>query len=414
MNRRLLAWVPAAAVVAAGLVRSLRGWSDFEGYATVGKLLRAGVYSQGLLSTWPPAFALFAVPLSFLHGLGAAGRLVWALTNLLAFAWACARLWRVAGNGAPWWVAPAAAFVASPFLAQHLEFHQVYMLIFALAVEGFLAAREGSEARAGLALGLAGALKVTPALTLPVFLLRRQWRLCAVAVGAALACSAALALPLGVRGAVAAHWYWLERAAGLRGTHGIRNQSILALVERWTTGEARREEAGLEPVFPMEGRQADRLGKALSCLLLLFACFRMRRADPAVAACVLLPVAVLAVPYAWRSQYVVFAPLLALTLLRLSRGASPLEWALAAPFFLAMPLREPGLIGERAYALLEGAGATCIEGLLLIAATLYRGSMEKYGANRGSPSRSSGERLMPMSIAILPMGVSQRSPKPVA
>jgi len=300
-----------------------------------------------------------------------AARLLWATFNALVFTFACARWWRAAGGArAAWWVAPAGALVVAPFLVQHLVFHQTYALIFALLVEAFLAAQAIRDGRAGAFLGAGGSLKVTPALLLPYFLFRRRWRIASAAVCAALLCSLSLVPFLGWRGTVEAHRAWISRASALRGTHGIRNQSIEAFVERLTTGEARLEGAGIDPLVALSGPNADALGKALSWALLLVACFLLRKVEPVQALPALAAISVLAVPYCWRSQYIALAPLILVSLVRLSSRPDALSLLLRVPFFLCAVQREPALIGARNFAVLEGAGITCFVSLLLIADAL--------------------------------------------
>ncbi|MGZ6125395.1 MAG: glycosyltransferase family 87 protein, partial [Myxococcales bacterium] len=313
--------------------------------------------------------------------------LLWAALNAVAFAGACARWWRAAGGErAAWWVAPAGALVISPFLAQHLIFHQVYALIFALLVEAFLAAQARRDPRAGLFIGVAGALKVTPALLLPWFLLRRRWKVAGVAAGAALLCALSLVPFLGVRGTIAAHRTWVARASALRGTHGIRNQSIEAFVERLTTGEAKLEQAGIDPLVRLSQPAAGRLGKWLSWALLLLACFLLREVEPVRALPALAAISVLAVPYCWLSQYIALGPLILVSLVRLSSKPDVLSCILRAPFFLCMVLREPALIGTGNFELLEGAGLTCFVSLLLIADALRVRDEPSPGTHFISPS----------------------------
>lgn len=370
--RRAVLFLPAAAIVLSGIVRSLGGWSDFGGYVIAGRELLSGRFSVDRSNTWPPFFSVLSIGMAALGQFPpVVARLLWAVFNALVFTRACARWWRAAGGArAAWWVAPAGALVIAPFLVQHLIFHQSYSLIFALLVEAFLAARAARDGRAGAFVGMAGSLKVTPALLLPYFLLRKRWKLAAVAAGTALLCSLSLVPFLGLRGTVAAHREWIARAGKLRGTHGDRNQSIEAFVERLTTGEAKLEGAGIDPVVRLSDANADALGKALSWALLLLACYLLRKVDPVQALPALAAISVLAVPYCWRSQYIALGPLILVSLVRLSNEPDVLSCILRVPFFLCIVQREPALIGAGNFAFLEGAGITCFVSLLLIADAL--------------------------------------------
>jgi hypothetical protein len=370
--RRAVLFLPAAVLVLSGIVRSLGGWSDFGGYVIAGSELLSGRFSADRSNTWPPFFSVLSIGMAALGQLPPVlARFLWAAFNALAYSRACALFWRAAGGArAAWWVAPAGALVIAPFLVQHLIFHQTYALIFALLVEAFLAAQAARDARAGVFVGVGGSLKVTPALLLPYFLFRKRWKLLGAAAGTALLCSLSLVPFLGWRGTVDAHRAWVARASTLRGTHGNRNQSIEAFVERLTTGEAKLEGAGIDPVVRLSEPRADRLGKALSWALLLLACFLLRKVEPVQALPALAAISVLAVPYCWRSQYIALGPLILVSLVRLSNQPDALSWILRAPFFLCIVQREPALIGARNFAFLEGAGVTCFVSLLLIADAL--------------------------------------------
>jgi len=239
--RHALLYAPAAAIAASAVARALDEWNDFRGYQIAGEALRASTYTDHVSNTWPPFFSLFAAGLVELTRLPLPmARFLWAAFNAAVFARACVRYWRaVGGNEAPWWVSPVAALATAPFLALHLVTHQVYALIFAMSIEAFLCAEKGQEVRGGIWLGIAGAMKVTPALLLPYFLLQRRWKLATTSLALALVCSLSLVPFLGLQGTVDAHRSWIDRAVRLRGTHGIRNQSIQALVERLSTGEAK-------------------------------------------------------------------------------------------------------------------------------------------------------------------------------
>jgi len=380
--RHALLYAPAAAIAASAVARALDEWNDFRGYQIAGEALRASTYTDHVSNTWPPFFSLFAAGLVELTRLPLPmARFLWAAFNAAVFARACVRYWRaVGGNEAPWWVSPVAALATAPFLALHLLTHQVYALIFAMSIEAFLCAEKGQEVRGGIWLGIAGAMKVTPALLLPYFLLQRRWKLATTSLALALACSLSLVPFLGLQGTVDAHRSWIDRAVRLRGTHGIRNQSIQALVERLSTGEAKLEQAGIDPIVPLDGATADRIGKLLSWGLILCAAFALRRVPPVQAAAPLLAVSVLAVPYCWRTQLIALFPLLLLSLWKLARRPGLLDLVLCLPFFLCMVEREPGLIGLHGFELLEGAGLTCALSLLLVLNALRPGGILQVGS----------------------------------
>src|SRR5260370_23551315 len=221
--RQALLFAPALFIAISSIARSTGEWNDFRGYIIAGEALRQGLYSDHVSNTWPPFFSLFAAALIELQRLPApAARVLWGSFNAVIFGIACAR-WFVASRSmeAPLWVAPAADFAIAPFVALHLVTHQVYALVFAMAIELFIAAQRGDDAAAGVWLGVSASLKITPLLTLPYFLLQRSWKLAATACATAALCSLAVAPALGMRGDIAAPLRCVSRAASPRGTHRV-------------------------------------------------------------------------------------------------------------------------------------------------------------------------------------------------
>jgi alpha-1,2-mannosyltransferase len=79
------------------------------------------------------------------------------------------------------WATVAALALASRFIIRELPECGPNLLMVALAWGGILLWREGRDWLGGASLGLAIALKCTPALFLPYFALKRQWKLLAAA-----------------------------------------------------------------------------------------------------------------------------------------------------------------------------------------------------------------------------------------
>jgi len=265
------------------------------------KAFRRGTFSDAVTNNWPPFFSLVAVPISWLSALPPQwGRVLWALITSGAFAVAVAVWWReTRPPGNPDRVAPLAVLATMGFWLHHVHYQQVYGIVFAATAVGFLDAERGRDIRAGIWIGVAASAKATPAFTLFHFLFARRFRTVAAAVVAAALCSLSTALVLGPRGAIDAHRVFLSRALSLRGTHGTQNQSVLALVERFTTGETVPERGGLAPLVRLPQPAADAIGKALSLVLIAAVGFSLagRRERPAQAFAPLVCAAVLAGSY---------------------------------------------------------------------------------------------------------------------
>ncbi len=399
-GRRWLLFLPTAAALAQAFVRSRKGWADFGGYIDAGKALEAGFYSTTNSNTWPPFFSLVALPLSWLDRLPpVVARLSWASATIAIFALAVRRWWKVAKPpGTPGWVAPAACFSVVQFWIHHTVYHQVYALVFACAAMGFVEAARGRDVRAGIWIGLGGAAKVTPALALLYFVFARRWRLVGAAVATALVCSAALVPFLGVAGVVGAYRRWLDVVATLGGPTGVLNQGLPALIDRWITDRAIRAGVGVPPLVSLDWAVAERIARTASLIAFaaLAALLARRKAPPIFAFAPLVGAAVFVAPFCWKSQLIAFLPLVLLTLSHLARdgrrrlrrpeagdavaGRDVWGIALAAPFFLLMPEREPTIIGWKTYILTEGMGFTGICVLLLLVQ-----SARFIAARRGAP-----------------------------
>jgi hypothetical protein len=157
---------------------------------------------------WPPFTALALVPFALVArwslALAQAG---WSVLNVCCLGWAVVRARGWADGWVPLVVAVAA--VAKPLQSnfEHLNLTPMLLgLIVATAAD--LEARR--DARAGVWIGLATALKGFPALLLLYCALRRRWQ--AVAVGLVLAGGLTLGamLPYGPGGAVRAVLAWLH------------------------------------------------------------------------------------------------------------------------------------------------------------------------------------------------------------
>jgi hypothetical protein len=361
-----------AAIALAALARSTSGWGDFGGYMDAGAAFREGRYSSDPRNTWPPFFSLLAVPLSFASALPErAVRLAWGSFTTAVFAVTLARIWRRwAPETTPAWAAPAGVLLAAPFIVAHIVHQQIYALVFAACAQGFIEADRGRETRAGALIGLAAAVKVTPAFTLAYFLFARRYRVLAAAIAVVAACSLATVPVLGLRGAIDAHRRWVDRASTLGGTYGDRNQSLESLVYRWTIGQPPPNGAG---VGGLSLAAADVVGKLLAAALVLGAAAASRARRPLDAFPLLVAVSVFAAPLCWRSQMIALAPLLIATVSWSSTGRRDrLDLVVIACFAAVALAREAEGVWPGGYAIAEGAGLTAVAYLLVVGNALRR------------------------------------------
>ncbi len=172
--------------------RLLAGQNPYQRIATCGVLWH---------TPHPPAWLLLITPFMLLPSI-AWGVVAWDLAALVALSGAVAVVaaeLRVRLN--PWGAALALAFIIfwPPLLGTLLE-GQVSPVLLLLCALAWRWARHGKTGHAGLALGLAAALRLFPALLVVYFALRRDWRAVLVA-GASFTLTSLALLPfIGVSG----------------------------------------------------------------------------------------------------------------------------------------------------------------------------------------------------------------------
>ncbi len=107
---------------------------------------------------------------------------------------------------------------------------QVNALIFLLVVLGFRAYRNGSSIRSAIWIALAAGIKVSPALLLILFLLRKEWK----ALGAGIATGVGtLLLGIAVLGWKPTHYWFATILPELSGQNGwIQNQNFNGVINR--------------------------------------------------------------------------------------------------------------------------------------------------------------------------------------
>ncbi len=201
---------------------------------------------------------------------------------------------------------------------QTLEFGQINLILMALVTVDVLAVHPRWR---GVLIGIAAAIKLTPAAFVLYFLLRRDYRAAAVA---AISCAVATGLAFLV--APGPSWtFWLDNpAGGVSGSPFFTNQTFQAVLVR----------AGVE------GTLKTVLWLVLSAGLLVLAIPAIRRAPAPLALVATAGVALLVSPTSWSHHWVWVAPALLVAAASAWRARS-LVWlaitVLSAAVFVVAP-----------------------------------------------------------------------------
>ncbi|GAB3317675.1 hypothetical protein GCM10027451_35900 [Geodermatophilus aquaeductus] len=242
----VLALVALAALVSVVVPNDpWHNWFDLRVYDGAAEWWRSGRplydYTYGRTQygfTYPPFAALLMLPMTLLPIEAVAA--VHATVNLLVLAgvtwWLVAPLARRHGWPAGFSVAAAVPvlFVLEP-VRETIGFGQVNLVLLALVLADVAALRRGSR-WAGVGIGLAAALKITPGLFVVYLLLTRRWRAAAVAAVTG-------AVATGLAFAVAPDTSWRFFTATLWQTDRVgrldktSNQSLLGGLARLTDPE---------------------------------------------------------------------------------------------------------------------------------------------------------------------------------
>ncbi|HEX5138481.1 MAG TPA: glycosyltransferase family 87 protein [Planctomycetota bacterium] len=377
MRRTTLLW--AAVVLVAGVF----GWADvrqrarldrgtryhrtdFTVYQAAALALRTGEdpyearSPRGYRYLYPPLLAVLLMPVAGWASQDAAV-LFYAL-SVAALASAAVGTMRVAGVRAT----VLAGIVCAPFFVQTLQRGQVTILLLALQVGALTLLVRGRPAGAGLALGIGGALRLTPllpgaALVAGAIALGRGGRATVGRVAGGLAAGLVLGLvvvpvaALGPSQAAEVSGTWVRMTTEVYGPkmreldedaineYRFKNQAprrVFATYAGWATGATfEKEQPALAPGVRHAVDAAAGVVAAAACLLALLLGWRRLR-DPAApgfaaafGAVVLLPV--LATRYTWPTHYVMALPALALAIAGSTRAGAIVFAAGTALFYAA-------------------------------------------------------------------------------
>ena len=199
---------------------------------------------------------------------------------------------------------PAPPVLALEPVMQTIEFGQVNLLLMALVAVDVLVVR--TRWPRGLLVGIAAAVKLTPAAFVVYFLLRRDYRAAAVS-----AASGAIATGLAFLVAPGPSWtFWLDNpAGGVSGSPFFTDQNFQAVLAR----------AGVD------GPLKTGLWLVLSAAVLAVTAPAIRRAPAPLALVATAGVALLASPTSWSHHWVWIAPALLVAAVAAVRGRS-LGW----------------------------------------------------------------------------------------
>jgi alpha-1,2-mannosyltransferase len=260
---------------------------------------------------YPPFAAIVLTPLVLLPWNAA-----WVTLFALSLASIAVTLYVVARSVWPAGEVPGAVALATAALPLALvlepvwgtfEFGQVNLILMALVAADCLTPRPRWPR--GLLVGLAAAIKLTPAAFVLFFLLRRDPRAAVVAVVTAVA---ATGLGFVVDPASSLRYWSNGPAAGVSGSEFYTNQTLMAVLTRVGLGEG----------------VATAVWLVLAVAVLALAVPVVRRAEPALALVALAGCALLLSPTSWSHHYVWIAPAVLVAAVQAVRTRS-LGWAAA-------------------------------------------------------------------------------------
>ena len=195
---KVVFWGLGAAGLAGALVEVLSGvHSDFPLHYSFGKRFLEGtfIYTENLHAPYPPFWALFWAPWTVftLEAARVVAFLVLAIGSLTAFSLVLVRIGHriIPARDDRVTIALIVALVlAARFILRDLTESGPNLFIWSLVWMGLLLYLGGRRVAAGLLIGVSIALKMTPAIFIPYFLLKREWKTAAAALATAVVLSA--------------------------------------------------------------------------------------------------------------------------------------------------------------------------------------------------------------------------------
>lgn len=387
----------AVAIVISQWVRIIqRPDGDFYLHWVFGLRFRLGafLYAAGMHRPYPPFWALACTPLTLLP-MPLMRALLYPL-GLVPLAALIVMLHRRTRPfmPLPWprlfWATTLGLALASRFLIRELPECGANLMIFALAWGGFHCWSRRRDVLGGASLGLAIALKCTPALFVLYFAWKRQWRIVAASTIAALVFTLSPMLWMGPHAFLNHARFWLGTVyQGATEPHPLRgvlgdeepyNLSLRPALGRYLVHLPpnhvgypwRLDVLDLDPV--LAGRIIRVVMLALLGVVAVVISPRVGRRDGLVAAWEAAAVAILMLllsPITWRQHCVAVLPAcLLLSRTWISRGLPRTLIGLTLGYALLVIVLDRGVIGPALTLRLDSLGVTAAALLLLLAATL--------------------------------------------
>jgi hypothetical protein len=376
-------------------------YRDFDVHREVGRRFLAGeyLYAGGLCHPYMPIAALYFAPLALLdRGLSLALRYTTAVACLcltLFLLYRMVRDWSEVTPPEGLWISGITLLLAFQFILQDLDDGGPHLILLAILTAGVYAVWQGREKLGAMWFGLAIALKVAPALFLPFFLWKRQWRLAGYT---AVASVCWIILPMIWMGPES--WWnhqreWTQVAAGSfvgqetpitrENEQRVRNQSLQQALMRYlvTVPEdhpLRRDDPGYVPVLNLPVPTAKILVIAVMLSLLVFFCWYARRPfkgrdDPAWLreSSAVMIFALLLSPVTWVQHLVWLVPALYLIVVhaRSQKGLRTSATIALGAYVVLADVLNYELLGRRNFSLLMSYHPFTVAMLLVLAMLMF-------------------------------------------
>ncbi|MEA3186601.1 MAG: alpha,2-mannosyltransferase [Chthoniobacter sp.] len=357
-------------------------------------LAREFLYENGLNIPYPPAWAMahapfallparVAMPLFFLLG-------ATSLLGVLHLLRVVSRRAIPLSERAAFWTAVTAVVLASRFLLRDFADGGQNTVLLGLTLAGFYLWTSNHAVSGGAALGLAIALKCTPALLLLYFLWKRQWKIAAAAIAFALCFALLPALWLGSRPFAKAATTWFHNvqqtvsradpSIGILGPEPIQNKALRPAFARYLMQlppghPGRFDSPAYVDFFRLSPREAQAVIGSFLLVLLILAAWQFRTAvaerDTArmwwECAIVLLLMPLFS-PISWGQHFVAALPALYFAMRQLTAQQRSSRGTLAAlaVFGLVVLGTNRALVGRDVSLLLESYHLVTLAALLLL------------------------------------------------
>ncbi|WP_253878350.1 glycosyltransferase 87 family protein [Actinomadura rupiterrae] len=275
---------------------------DFRIYRLGGGVVTEGtrLYTEQLAAHWytnTPFFALLCAPLSELPL--AASRVAWQFASLAALVWACAGILELAGRPVSRNTVAAIVAIAIPLAPVYHTFFegQVNLFLLALVIADIRAIKRGGMA--GLGIGIATAVKLTPGIFIVLLLVTGRIRAACIAAGtfAAAVAGTWLVAPDASR----VYWSGTFRDTSRVGVTYISNQSPFGMLSRMVGGHPDR----VQSWYPLVSIAVAGFGLAVAAAW-------ARRGDWLGATAVTGTTGLLVSPISWAHHWVWVLPVLVL------------------------------------------------------------------------------------------------------